>query len=61
MPLLQKRHVLTLARRVVTCLIIHKKAYRVRNGESQNIQGCQKIERAGTKVNRREGNVLRRE
>ncbi|VDZ79961.1 Uncharacterised protein [Salmonella bongori] len=39
MPLLQKRHVLTLARRVVTCLIIHKKAYRVRNGESQKYSG----------------------
>ncbi|KMU48195.1 hypothetical protein SEEN0624_20865, partial [Salmonella enterica subsp. enterica serovar Newport str. PRS_2010_0624] len=25
MPLLQKRHVLTLARRVITCLIMRKK------------------------------------
>ncbi|EJJ4226445.1 hypothetical protein NI420_003936 [Salmonella enterica] len=61
MPLLQKRHVLTLARRVLTCLIMRKKAYWVPHGESQNIQGCQKIERAGKKVNRRKENVLRRE
>lgn len=51
MPLLQKRHVLTLALRVIACLREREGGDRVRIREPQYMQGCEKIECVQEKVN----------
>lgn len=58
MPLLQKRHVLTLALRVIACLR-EREEDRVRIREPQYMQGCEKIECAQEKVNYYKEIVLR--
>lgn len=58
MPLLQKRHVLTLALRVIACLR-EREGDRVRIREPQYTQGCEKIECVQQKVNYYKEIVLR--
>ena len=59
MPLLQKRHVLTLALRVIACLRVREEGKGVRIREPQYTQGCEKIECAQEKVNYYKEIVLR--